>query len=90
MPTLTELGFPGADVPIMVLALGARRHTEGDPREDQRPDDRDRQVRRHEAADGVRRAIAPVPQTMDELVKDMADSVKVNAELIKAANIKLE
>ena len=89
VPTLTELGYPGADVPIW-FSLWAPAGTPKEIRdkinarmiEIAKSDD----MKQRLASAGY----APVPQTMDELVKEMADGAKTNAELIKAANIKLE
>jgi tripartite-type tricarboxylate transporter receptor subunit TctC len=45
VPTLTELGYPSADVPIWFF-ICARRHAEGHRRQAQRKDGRNRQERR--------------------------------------------
>lgn len=89
LPTLTELGYPGADVPI-VFSLWAPAGTPKELR--QRINDkmvefgRSDEMKQRLASAGY----APVPQTMDELVADMEEGRKTNAELIKIANIKLE
>ena len=88
-PTLTELGFPGADAPIW-FSLWAPAGTPKDIREKinakmaeiaKMPDMQERLAKA---------GYAPVTQSMDDLVKALVDGTKENEVLIKAANIKLE
>ncbi len=90
IPTLTELGMPNSDVPIWYAIMGPAGTPEGDRRQAQRQVCRDRQDRRTCRRDCAPSA-PPCPiQTPAEIVayRD-ADSTR-NAEVIKAANIKLE
>ena len=89
IPTLSELGYPGADVPIW-FSLWAPAGTPKEIREKinakmiEIANSEDMKARLGAAG------YATVPQTMDELVKSLADGTKENEALIKAANIKLE
>ena len=89
IPTLTELGVAGADVPIW-FSLWAPAGTPKAIRETinakmieiAKSDDMKQRL--------AQAGYAPVAQSMDEVVKEMTDGTKTHAELIKAANIKLE
>ena len=89
VPTLTELGFPGADVPIWFMLMAPA----GTPKE----------IREKIAAkmleiakdDGMKKTLAsagfaPVPRVLDDVAKDLTEGAETNLGLIKAANIKLE
>ena len=90
VPTLTELGYPGADVPIS-FTLWAPAGTPIEVRakinakmiEIAKSDDMKQRL--------TSAGFAAVPQTMDDLVAQvLVEDSKVHSELIKAANIKLE
>ena len=89
IPTLTELGYPGADVPIW-FSIWAPAGTPKEIREKinakmiEIGNSDDMKARLASAG------YATVPQTMDELLKSLADGTKENEALIKSANIKLE
>ncbi len=90
VPTLTELGYPGADVPIS-FSLWAPA---GTPLEI-RARINAKMIEIANSAEMKQRlasaGYAPMAQTMDELVaKVIVEDSKVHGELIKAANIKLE
>ena len=89
VPTLTELGVTGADVPIwfsffapagtpkdIIAKLNAKML------EIAKTDDMKAKLR-------AVNAFVPL-QTPEEMAKDLAADIKANAELIKAANIKIE
>lgn len=89
IPTLTELGFPGADVPIWFSLWGPA----GTPKEIR--EKINAQMLEIGKSDDMKQRMAqagyaPVVQTMDELVTELETGTTVNAELIKTANIKLE
>ena len=90
VPTLTELGYPDFDVPIWFFILRAGRHAEGHHRQAQRQDDRDRQVATEMIAKLRAINVVAPPQTPEEIRAYLAEDSKRNADLIKAANIKLE
>lgn len=88
-PTLKELGFPGADVPIWFSLWGPA----GTPKE----------IREKIAAkmleiaksDEMKNTLVaagyePVPRVLDDIVKDLAEGADANQLIIKTANIKLE
>ena len=90
MPTLTELGITGADVPIwfsiyapagtpkdIIAKLNAKMV------EIAKTDDM--KAKMHAQIN----AVVPL-QTPEEMAKHLVDDIKANAELIKAANIKIE
>ena len=90
VPTLTELGYPDADVPIS-FSLWAPAGTPQEIREKINA----RMIEIAKSDDMKQRlasaGYAPVAQTMAELVqKILVDDTKIHATLIKAANIKLE
>ncbi|MEZ0302056.1 MAG: Bug family tripartite tricarboxylate transporter substrate binding protein [Hyphomicrobiaceae bacterium] len=89
VPTLTELGVTGADVPIWFSIFAPA----GTPKdiiaklnakmlEIAKTDDMKAKLR-------AVNAFVPL-QTPEEMAKDLAADIKANAELIKAANIKIE
>ena len=89
VPTLTELGVTGADVPIWFSIFAPT----GTPKdiiaklnakmlEIAKTDDMKAKLR-------AVNAFVPL-QTPEEMAKDLAADIKANAELIKAANIKIE
>ena len=89
MPTLTELGITGADVPIWFSIFAPA----GTPKdiiaklnakmvEIAKTDDMKAKMR-------AVNAVVPL-QTPEEMAKHLAEDIKANAELIKAANIKIE
>ncbi len=89
VPTMTELGFPGSDVPIWFSLWGPagmpkdiRAKINAKMIEIANSDD----MKARMAAAGF----APVPRTMEQLVEDLVAGTKENEALIKAANIKLE
>ena len=89
VPTLTELGYPDADVPIWYL-LSAPAGTPKDIVQKLNAKiveiaKSDEMIARLSAIN----VIVP-PQTPDEIRAYIAEDTKRNAELIKAANIKLE
>ncbi len=90
VPTLTELGYPDADVPIS-FSLWAPAGTPQEIREKINA----RMIEIAKSDDMKQRlasaGYAPVAQTMAELVqKILVEDTKIHATLIKAANIKLE
>ena len=89
MPTLTELGITGADVPIWFSIFAPA----GTPKdiiaklnakmiEIAKTDDMKAKMR-------AVNAVVPL-QTPEEMAKHLVEDIKANAELIKAANIKIE
>ena len=89
VPTLTELGVTGADVPIWFSIFAPA----GTPKdiiaklnakmlEIAKTDDMKTKLR-------AVNAFVPL-QTPEEMAKDLAADIKANADLIKAANIKIE
>ena len=90
VPTLTELGLPGADVPIS-FSLWAPAGTPKEIREKINAKmiefAKSDEMKQRMAQAGY----APVPQTMHELAKQiLVDDMKTYEGLIKAANIKLD
>jgi tripartite-type tricarboxylate transporter receptor subunit TctC len=89
VPTLTELGIPGADVPIWFSVWGPA----GMPKEIvQKLNARIVEVAKSEDMKARLRSIgAAMPvQTPEQIAMHLIEDTKSNAELIKAANIKLE
>jgi tripartite-type tricarboxylate transporter receptor subunit TctC len=89
IPTLTELGHPGADVPIWFTIWAPA----GVPKEIK--EQLNAKVRELAATDEMKEKLrlagaAPVIQTIDEIAKFREDDSKAMAELIKLANIKIE
>jgi tripartite-type tricarboxylate transporter receptor subunit TctC len=89
VPTLTELGFPDSDVPIWYLMLAPA----GTPKEIvQKLNAKLVEIAKSEEMIAKMRAINVIvpPQTPEEVRAYLVEDTKRNAELIKAANIKLE
>jgi len=89
VPTLTELGFAGADVPIWYLVLAPA----GTPKDILAKFNATLiELAKSEDMIAKMRAINVVlpPQTPEEIRAYMVEDTKRNAELIKTANIKLE
>ena len=89
MPTLTELGYPNADVPIW-FGLWAPA---GTPKEIMQQLNAEivEQSKTPEMKEKLRLAgAAPVIQTLDEIAAFREADSKQMAELIKTANIKIE
>jgi tripartite-type tricarboxylate transporter receptor subunit TctC len=89
VPTLTELGVTGADVPIWFSIFAPA----GTPKEIiAKLNAKMIEIAKTDDMKAKLRAVnAFVPlQTPEEMAKDLAADIKVNAELIKAANIKIE
>lgn len=89
IPTLTELGYPGADAPIW-FSLWAPA---GTPMAIQQKLNSEitRLSKTPEMIEKLRLAgAAPVIQTMEELLKFRQDDTEAMANLIKIANIKIE
>jgi len=89
IPTLTELGHSGADVPIWFTIWAPA----GVPKEIR--EQINAKVRELAATDEMKEKLrlagaAPVIQTIDEIVKFREEDSKAMAELIKLANIKIE
>ena len=89
VPTLTELGYPGADVPIWFF-ICAPAATPKDII--QKLNAKMVEIAKGDEMIGKLRAINVVapPQTPEEIRAYLTEDIKRNAELIKAANIKLE
>ncbi len=89
VPTLTELGIPGADVPIW-FSLWAPAGTSKEIREKIAAKmleySKDDAMKKRLASSGY----APVPRVLDDVTKDLAEGAQINVELIKAAKITLE
>src|SRR6185295_11448107 len=89
VPTLTELGIAGADVPIWYSMWGPA----GMPKDiSERLNARIVEIAKTDDMKARMRAIgaAMLIQTPEQVAQHMADDTKSNAELIRAANIKLE
>ena len=89
VPTLTELGVTGADVPIWFSIFAPA----GTPKEIiAKLNAKMIEIAKTDDMKAKLRAVnAFVPlQTPEEMAKDLAADIKANAELIKAANIKIE
>jgi tripartite-type tricarboxylate transporter receptor subunit TctC len=89
VPTLTELGVTGADVPIWFSIFAPA----GTPKEIiAKLNAKMIEIAKTDDMKARLRAVnAFVPlQTPEEMAKDLATDIKANAELIKAANIKIE
>ena len=89
VPTLTELGVTGADVPIwfsIFAPAGTPKDIIGKLNakmiEIAKTDDMKAKMR-------AVNAFVPL-QTPEEMAKDLAEDIKINAELIKVAEIKIE
>lgn len=89
LPTMTELGFTGADVPIW-FSLWAPAGTPKEIRE-KIAEKLVELGKSDEMAKRISQAgYAPLVQTLDNLTKHLAENTKINGDLIKSANIKLE
>jgi len=89
VPTLTELGYPGADVPIWFFVCAPA----GTPKDIiQKLNARMVEIAKSEEMIAKLKAINVVapPQTPEEIRAYLVEDSKRNAELIKAAAIKLE
>ena len=89
VPTLTELGYPDSDVPIWYLVCAPA----GTPKEIvQKLNAKLIEIAKSEEMIAKMRAINVIvpPQTPEEISAYLVEDTKRNAELIKAANIKLE
>jgi tripartite-type tricarboxylate transporter receptor subunit TctC len=89
VPTLTELGYPDSDVPIWYLMVAPA----GTPKEIvQKLNAKLVEIAKTDEMIAKMRAINVIvpPQTPDEVRAYLVEDTKRNAELIKAANIKLE
>jgi tripartite-type tricarboxylate transporter receptor subunit TctC len=89
VPTLTELGITGADVPIWFSVFAPA----GTPKDIiAKLNARMIEVAKTDDMKAKMRAVnAFVPlQTPEQMAKDLADDIKANADLIKAADIKIE
>ena len=89
VPTLTELGVTGADVPIWFSIFAPA----GTPKDIiAKLNAKMLEIAKTDDMKAKMRAVnAFVPlQTPEEMAKDLAADIKANAELIKAANIKIE
>ena len=89
VPTLTELGYPGADVPLWFTIYAPA----GIPNEIR--EKLNARVREISATDDMRAKLlaagaAPVIQTVEEIVKFREEDSRAMAELIKVAKIKIE
>jgi putative tricarboxylic transport membrane protein len=89
VPTLTEIGITGADVPIWFSIFAPAGTPKGivtklnaKMLEIARTDDMKAKMR-------AVNAFVPL-QTPEEMAKDLEVDIKANAELIKAANIKID
>jgi tripartite-type tricarboxylate transporter receptor subunit TctC len=89
VPTLTELGIPGADVPIWYSLWGPAGLSKDIV---QKLNTRIADIAQTDDMKARMRAIgaAMLMQTPEQLAKHLIDDTKSNAELIRAANIKLE
>jgi tripartite-type tricarboxylate transporter receptor subunit TctC len=89
VPTLTELGYPDSDVPIAFLLMAPA----GTPKDIiAKFNAKLVELAKTDEMIAKMRAINVIvpPQTPDELAHFLAEDSKRNAEVIKAANIKLE
>jgi tripartite-type tricarboxylate transporter receptor subunit TctC len=89
VPTLTELGISDADVPIWFSIFAPA----GTPREIiAKLNARMIEIAKADDMKAKMRAVnAFVPlQTPEQMAKDLVEDIKANAEVIKAANIKIE
>ena len=89
VPTLTELGITGADVPIWFSIFAPA----GTPKDIiAKLNARMLEIAKTDDMKAKMRAVnAFVPlQTPEEMARDLLEDIKTNAELIKAANIKIE
>ena len=89
MPTLTELGISGADVPIWFSIFAPA----GTPKDIiAKLNARMIEIAKTDDMKAKMRAVnAFVPlQTPEQMAKDLVEDIKANADLIKAANIKIE
>jgi tripartite-type tricarboxylate transporter receptor subunit TctC len=89
IPTLTELGYPGADVPIWFSVWAPA----GTPKDIQQKINAE--IVKHSQTDEMKEKLrlagaAPVIQTMEELVKFREEDSKAMAALIELAKIKIE
>jgi tripartite-type tricarboxylate transporter receptor subunit TctC len=88
-PTLTELGYPGADVPIWFSVWAPA----GTPKDIQQKINAE--IVKHSQTDEMKEKLrlagaAPVIQTIEELIKFRAEDSKAMAALIDLAKIKIE
>ena len=90
VPTLTELGITRRRRADLVLHLRAGRHAQGHHRQAECQDDRNRQDRRHEGQDAGGQRLRAAADARADMAKHLVEDIKANAELIKAANIKIE
>ena len=89
IPTLTELGYPGADVPIWFSVWAPA----GTPKDIQQKINAE--IVKHSQTDEMKEKLrlagaAPVIQTIDEMVKFRDEDTKAMASLIDLAKIKIE